>query len=66
LENGNRTIKSALDAAKEQLSRAIQQPYEPELKRLYQNVTDLAPLLSETFEQQCRILLQPVWNATHQ
>ncbi len=66
LEHGNRASKTALDAAKEQLSRAVQQPYEPELKRLYHNVTDLAQVLGETFEQQCRILLQPVWDATHQ
>ncbi len=66
LENGNRASKSALDAAKEQLSRAVQQPYEPELKRLYHNVTDLTQVLGETFEQHCQTLLQPVWNATHQ
>jgi len=65
LENGNRASKSALDVAKEQLSRAIQQPYEPELKRLYHNVTDMTQVLGETFEQHCQILLQPVWNATH-
>ena len=65
LKNGNRAGKSALDAAKEQLSRAIQQPYEPELRRLYHNVTDLALVLGETFEQHCQILLQPVWDATH-
>ncbi|MFA5923366.1 MAG: exodeoxyribonuclease V subunit gamma [Methylococcaceae bacterium] len=65
LENGNRASKSALDVAKEQLSRAIQQPYEPELKRLYHNVTDMTQVLGETFEQHCQILLQPLWNATH-
>jgi len=67
LENGNRASKSsALDVAIEQLSRAVQQPFEPELKRLYHNVKDLARILDETFEQQCQILLQPLWNATHQ
>ena len=66
LANSNHASKSALDAAKEQLSRAVQQLYEPELKRLYQNVTDFEPVLGETFEQHCQILLQPVWNATHQ
>ncbi len=66
LKNGNQATKSALDAAKEQLSRAVQQPYEPELKRLYQNVTDFEPVLGETFEQYCQLLLQPIWNATHQ
>lgn len=65
LKTGNRAGKSALDAAKEQLSRAIRQPYEPELRRLYQNVTDFSQVLGETFEQQCQILLQPIWDATH-
>ena len=65
LENGNRASKSALDVAKEQLSRAIGQPFEPELKLLYQNVTDSGLVLGEAFEQQCQILLQPIWNATH-
>ncbi len=66
LENSTRASKSALDVAKEQLSRAVQQPYEPELKRLYHNVTDFTQILSNTFEQQCQTLLQPAWNAMHQ
>ncbi len=65
LANGNRAVKSALDVATEQLSGAVQQPYEPELKRLYHNITDLSQVLGETFEQHCQTLLQPVWNATH-
>ena len=65
LEQSNRASKSALDVAKEQLSRAVQQPYEPELKRLYGQVTDLGQVLGASFEQQCRMLLQPVWELTH-
>ncbi len=65
LENSSRAAKSALEAAIEQLARAAQQPYEPELQRLYANVTDISLVLGETFEQQCRRLLQPVWNAAH-
>ena len=65
LKNSNRASKSALDIAKEQLTRAIGQSYEPELRQLYQNATDMALVLGETFEQQCRILLQPIWDATH-
>jgi exodeoxyribonuclease V gamma subunit len=65
LENGSRASKSALDAAKEQLSRAVQQPYEPELRRLYYNVADMGLVLGESFERHCRVLLQPIWNATH-
>ena len=66
LENSNQARKPALDAAIEQLFKAAQQPYEPELKQLYQNVTDPSQIFDETFEQHCRALLQPVWNATHQ
>jgi len=61
----NRASKSALDAAIEQLSRAVEQPYEPELRRLYGNVADLGLVLGESFELQCQSLLQPVWDAMH-
>jgi len=68
LKTSSRASKSALDAAIEQLSRAVEQPYEPELRRLYGNVADLALVLvlGESFELQCQSLLQPVWDATHQ
>ncbi len=65
LKTGSRASKSALDAAIEQLSRAVQQPYEPELRRLYGNVADMGLVLGESFERQCQSLLQPVWDATH-
>ncbi|MDD4904585.1 MAG: exodeoxyribonuclease V subunit gamma [Methylobacter tundripaludum] len=65
LQASSRASKSALDAAIEQLSRAVEQPYEPELRRLYGNVADLGLVLGEPFEQQCQSLLQPVWDAMH-
>ncbi|MDP1664711.1 MAG: exodeoxyribonuclease V subunit gamma [Methylobacter sp.] len=65
LATSSRASKSALDAAIEQLSRAAQQPYEPELRRLYANAADIGLVLGESFERQCQSLLQPVWNATH-
>ncbi|MGR9013446.1 MAG: exodeoxyribonuclease V subunit gamma [Gammaproteobacteria bacterium] len=65
LKASNRATKSALDAAIEQLSRAVEQPYEPELRRLYGNVADLGQILGESFERQCQSLLQPVWDVTH-
>jgi exodeoxyribonuclease V gamma subunit len=65
LKTSNRASKSALDAAIEQLSRAVEQPYEPELRRLYGNVADLGPVLGEPFARQCQSLLQPVWDAMH-
>ncbi|MDD5276567.1 MAG: exodeoxyribonuclease V subunit gamma [Methylovulum sp.] len=65
LENSNRATKSALEAAKEQLLKALEQPFEPELRRLY-GMVDLNLVLGEAFEQQCQALLQPVWNAAQQ
>lgn len=65
LKTSSRASKSALDAAIEQLSRAVEQPYEPELRRLYGNVADLGLVLGESFELQCQSLLQSVWDATH-
>ncbi|MGZ5077831.1 MAG: hypothetical protein ACXV9R_14545 [Methylobacter sp.] len=65
LKTSSRASKSALDAAVEHLARAIEQPYEPELRRLYGNVADFAPVLGETFEHHCQGLLLPVWEAVH-
>jgi exonuclease V gamma subunit len=65
LAASSRASKSALDAAIEQLTKAIEQPYEPELRRLYGNVANLGVVLGDSFEQQCQTLLQPIWNATH-
>ncbi|MFA6164456.1 MAG: exodeoxyribonuclease V subunit gamma [Methylobacter sp.] len=66
LKFSSRASKSALDAAREQLARTAQQPYEPELRRLYGNVADMELMLGESFEQQCQELLQPIWDALHQ
>ncbi|MCL7489848.1 MAG: hypothetical protein M8357_16920, partial [Desulfobulbaceae bacterium] len=65
LNTGSRSAKSALDIAMEQLARAVEQPYEPELRRLYRNAEDIAQALGESFERQCQALLQDVWAATH-
>jgi len=65
LAGSSRASKSPLDAAIEHLSRAAQQPYEPELRRLYGNVADIGLVLGESFERQCQSLLQPIWIATH-
>ncbi|MDD5460899.1 MAG: exodeoxyribonuclease V subunit gamma [Methylococcales bacterium] len=64
LNNGNRASKPALEAAKEQLARAVEQSYEPELRRLY-STADIGLVLGEAFEQQCQTLLQPVWDVAH-
>lgn len=65
LNASSRANKSALDTAMEQLARAVEQPYEPELRRLYHNADDMARVLGESFERQCQALLQDIWAATH-
>jgi exodeoxyribonuclease V gamma subunit len=65
LKNGGRSSKSPLEAAREQLAHALQQPYEPELRRLYAHAANPAGILADPFEQTCQALLQPVWEATH-
>lgn len=61
LKAGSRASKSPLEAAREHFARAVEQPYEPELRRLYGNLTDPGLVLGETFERQCLSLLLPVW-----
>jgi exodeoxyribonuclease V gamma subunit len=65
LKTARSTAKPPLQAAIEQLSRAVAQPFEPELMRLYGNIDDMGQLLGDTFERQCITLLQPVWDAVH-
>ena len=65
LKHGSRATKSALESATEQLTRAIDQPYEAELRKLFRTAYNPEVLLSETFERYCRDLLQPVWDVTH-
>lgn len=68
--NNVQVKKSALDAAKEHLARAVEQVYEPELRQLYRrpdgcNSEDMEQILGESFEHYCQKLLQPVWDITH-
>jgi exodeoxyribonuclease V gamma subunit len=65
LNTSSRATKSAIETAMEQLARAVEQPYEPELRRLYHNADDIARVLGESFERQCQALLQDIWAATH-
>lgn len=65
LENSRQATKSALDAAKEQLLRALEQPFEPELRRLYA-AGDSDRVLGDAFEGQCQELLLPIWNSVQQ
>ncbi|WP_394753683.1 exodeoxyribonuclease V subunit gamma [Crenothrix sp.] len=58
--------EQALEKAKAQLAKAINQPHELALKRLYGAVTDLDALLGAAFEQSCRVVLLPLWQVTHQ
>jgi len=65
LKTSSRAKKPAIEVAKEWLDRAITQEYEPELKRLYQDMVNRGEILDEHFEQQCQGLLQPIWDAVH-
>ena len=64
LARSTRATKSPLEVAKDRLTHAISQDYEPELKLLYGKVADVGLILNEDFEQQCQDLLQTAWNAT--
>jgi exodeoxyribonuclease V gamma subunit len=59
------TGSQAFDKAVAQLAKALNQPYELEFKRLFSAETELAAILGEDFEQQCRAVLLPLWQATH-
>jgi len=65
LKTSSRASKPAIAAAKDCLDRAVSQDYEPELKRLYQDMINRGDILDEHFEQQCQSLLQPIWDAVH-
>nr|WP_087146064.1 exodeoxyribonuclease V subunit gamma [Crenothrix polyspora] len=58
--------EQAFDKARAQLVKAINQPHELALKRLYGAVTEVDSLLGEAFEHACRAVLLPIWQATHQ
>ncbi|CAA9892965.1 RecBCD enzyme subunit RecC [Candidatus Methylobacter favarea] len=66
LKSGSRATVSALDAAREYLAKALERPYELELRRLYHDVTDMGLVLGESFEQHCESLLLPIWETTHE
>lgn len=65
LKTSARASKPAIAAAQEWLDRAVLQAYEPELKRLYQDMLNRGEVLDEHFEQQCQTLLQPIWDELH-
>ena len=64
LNGGKSASTPALDAAIASLARAVQQPYEPELQRLYQQQDDLTEVLGDEFERLCQTLLQPIWEGS--
>ena len=65
VNNGGRASKSPLEAAVERLTRAIEQPYEAELRKLFLKGYDPESLLGDSFERHCQTLLQPLWELTH-
>jgi exodeoxyribonuclease V gamma subunit len=58
--------KSPIDAACSALRKEFENGYIPELNLLYRDVEDLDSLLDETFEERCRTLLLPVWEAARE
>ena len=61
----SRSSVPAIVKAKEALSHAIEQIYEPELQLLYKNLDSVESLLNSEFEQSCSNLLLPVWEAVN-
>ena len=62
LKTSNRSKKSAITVAQEQLIKEI--GFDASLQQLYQNVEDLTELLNEGFEELCNNLILPVWQST--
>jgi exodeoxyribonuclease V gamma subunit len=69
LQQANKSANAmgqALEKAKAQLAKSIEQSHELELKRLYVSVADLNELLDiGLFEQTCQKVLLPLWQAGH-
>ncbi|GAB4258056.1 MAG: exodeoxyribonuclease V subunit gamma [Methylomicrobium sp.] len=66
LAQSRRASKPALAVAIEQLDRAMEQPYEAELQKLFGAAYNAQALLDETFEERCRELLLPAWERVQQ
>lgn len=61
LSQSSRAAKPAIESAVDQLTRAIEKAYEPELRKLFLEGYNPEALLNEVFEGHCRTLLLPVW-----
>jgi exodeoxyribonuclease V gamma subunit len=57
--------KPALLFAQENLAKAINSGYEQEMSLLYRGIDDTAEILDDKFAASCKILLEPVWEASH-
>ena len=58
--------KSPIDAACDALRKEFESGYTPELNLLHRDMEDVDSLLDETFEERCRTLLLPLWEAVRQ
>lgn len=65
LRSHTKSSKPAIEKALEYLEKALEQPHEPELQRLYQQQMDLSGVLDSAFEQICTELWLPIWEAAH-
>ena len=62
---GSRSSVPAIVEAQKALNHAIEQVYEPELQLLYKNLESVESLLNSEFEQYCKGLLLPAWEAVN-
>lgn len=66
LAHSSRAVKPAIESAVDQLTRSIEQAYEPELRQLFLDGYNPGALLNDEFEEHCRSLLLPVWERIEQ
>ena len=62
---GGKSRKTPLQIARECLAGIISNGYDAELNLLYRGMQDPGELLDAAFEEQCRTLLLPAWEAVH-
>jgi exodeoxyribonuclease V gamma subunit len=65
LQNGGKSAKSALDAALESLQKSLEAGYDEDMALALRGRESAAPLLGAAFEEACRTLLLPMWEAVH-
>lgn len=65
LKISNRTKKTAINAAQDQLEQELLHGFNPELALIYRHQQDIGKLLDTKFKDYCKNLLLPAWNDCH-